>query len=113
MYDDLLRRKYDYTHYNCVHFVIDVWWHLFDEDLSDALLSAAERVAVPSDPFVEIDRVPDRGFIVALPPKSETHIAVSAFGKIFHLTRHGARICSLEQFRLEFPYTLRFFVCQQ
>lgn len=110
----LMARQYDENTYHCVHFVVDAWRVLLDEDISadfSGMLTPLESASVMPlwpDLFVEIDN-PQKPCIVVLRKGDRTpHMGMWYKGKILHLREEGPHYANLARICLEYD-TVRFY----
>lgn len=84
-------RKYDFNHYNCVHFVVEIWQELTGDDIAPYLNGFMQNNGVKKGNITKLKQ-----FVRLSEPKSpcvvlfqnkhqESHIGVFIGNKIIHI----------------------------
>lgn len=114
--DVYLDRTYDRKHYNCGHFVADVWFDLTGDDISEAIsglvaptgkgranlaqLRAFKRITKPESPCIAL----------LSPPRGQTHVGIYLRGSVLHITETGVAFDHLEVATIGYAHA-RFYKC--
>lgn len=107
--DKYLGKTFNYRHYNCYHFVRDVWLELTGVDLGEqapetlSVESYTEKALQVANTLQRLDRPTDPSIVLLQRSRIEPHIGVYVGGKVLHLTRTGAYYMSLNQVTPGYP----------
>ena len=113
--DQFHYKTYDDKHYNCAHFVNEVWKALTGQDISLGMqgftvgrenrkmtlshLRIFKQISKPITPSIAFMQAPDK-----------THVGIFYKGKIFHLSKGGVRLENLDTASFGFK-KVRFYIC--
>lgn len=95
--DSFFHKKYDRDHYNCAHFVCDVWRHETGEDINHALecflRPPKDRVADPSlrNRFQKLSEPESPCLVVMHRRNSPPHAGIYLRGRVFHIHEDGVQ----------------------
>lgn len=112
--DKFLDKIYHEEHYNCAHFVCEVWKELKGYDISKTLAGALTRpsrrslVAHDLRTF-ELLTVPSSPCVALFQSKrKDTHVGIWFLGKILHITSNGVEWTLMETVLMNFN-SVRFY----
>lgn len=89
--DKFMERKYDRLHYNCGHFVCEVWEHLTGQSIKDKMLPIIECVDTNNMPvhaknqFVRLSKPQSPCIVLMKSIRSELHVGVYNNGNVIHI----------------------------
>lgn len=121
VFDRFFLCKYNRQEYNCLHFTVDVWKHLFNTDLSFLLPAVSQKSSsmnevvnshILRNSFKRISK-PNTPSLVLLTSVSadDTHIATYIDRRIFHMSSEGVFYLPPELVRLGFTRMVYYEYC--
>jgi hypothetical protein len=99
--DVFFKKRYDVNHYNCSHFVGDVYKFLTGRDITQGLScfmkdrkSRFASIAIKNF-FKRIDTPQDPCIVLMHRPKFAPHVGVFTKGKIIHITQKNVEFVNI------------------
>lgn len=93
--DKFFNRTYERNHYNCAHFVCEVWKDLTGQDISGSmsgfLVPMKERHALPTlrRYFERLEGPRSPCIVLMQRPRYAPHVGIYLRGRVLHIQEHG------------------------
>ena len=92
--DGFLDRQYDHANYNCAHFAAELWAYVTGENIDRLCFAVREKDGRAVGKMIKERtplQVPVTPSLCRMESDALPHIGVYLNGKVFHLSRDGAR----------------------